>query len=383
MSQKQPSVAICQPAIILGGRLRAIIGIIEVLNELDIVPDIITARMDFEPGDIKDKYGKDIQVNFRFTQPSITRLGEWKTLEFNLGLKNYGHQYDLLINTSNSLAFLPKENKVLTYMFYPRKSRIDASAVSIHFPEALLKPLTKAGLNRWILRKLYKSVKLHYHHQIIAMTQFTRNALREAYPALLVDPEVIYPAVDMDVFWSTETKRQNTIVTIGRFTKDKRQLVQIQTAQKFPGFQFHILGFAGYGDYFAECQQYIEDNQLSNVHLHSNASFSTMLECLHSAKYLLHTLIKEPFGLTAVQAMASGCIPLVHNSGGQMETVPLSQLRYDDFDQIPQLVKVLETMTEDEINATRMNLQNHIRQSFDEAHFHQKMRSVLMNYLNA
>ena len=43
---------------------------------------------------------------------------------------------------------------------------------------------------------------------------------------------------------------------------------------------------------------------------------------LLKTKVYLHTTINEHFGISIVEAMASGCIPIVHNSGGPMEFVP-------------------------------------------------------------
>jgi glycosyltransferase involved in cell wall biosynthesis len=381
MSIQSPRVAICQPVIILGGRLSVIIGIIKILNELNIVPDILTTQIKFKPEDIEKKYGKNIKVNYRFVASPRIQRGEWKTLGFNTNLKKYAPSYDLLINTSNSLALLPPSSSVLTYMFYPRKSRIDAEVIDIHFPENRLMLFSKKGINRFILRRVYQRIQVHTQHQIIAMTDFTKKALRDAYPNLPLNPEIIYPAVDMDSFWYTGAEKQNHIVTIGRFSRDKRQLTQIQLAQRLPNFEFHIFGFTGHGAYFEECRQYVETHNIQNVYLHPNAPFSEMLTYLQNAKYFLHTLINEPFGLTAVQAMAAGALPLVPNSGGQIETVILPELRYDNFDDVPDRIQHLESLSGKEIDNMRTQLQNHIREAFDESVFHQKMKAVLLDIL--
>jgi len=378
-----PLVAICQPNIILGGRLSVIIGMVKILNELGIIPDIVTTKLNFDPADIETKYGKMIQVKYRYVPPHpVMRRGEWRTIGFNASLKKYAPDYDLMINTSNSLAFLPKNHKVLTYMFYPRKSRIDAVEADIHMPELPLQPYSKRGINRRILRQVYKQVSPYNNHGIVAMTQFTKQALTNAYNHLSIDIPIIYPAVDMQAFWSDNTIRQPMIVTAGRFSLDKQQLAQIKIAKQLPDFQFHIFGFTGAGHYFSQCEQYVKLHHLNNIHLHPNAPFTEMLAHLQQAKYFLHTLIKEPFGLTAVQAMAAGCIPIVHNSGGQVETVPLNQLRYNEFNQIPDYLAKLEALSEDKINIMRTNLQTHIKKNFTESIFHKKMKTILVDYLN-
>jgi len=44
----------------------------------------------------------------------------------------------------------------------------------------------------------------------------------------------------------------------------------------------------------------------------------------------LHTMVGEHFGISIVEAMASGCIPVVHNSGGMKEFVPAPN-RYESL----------------------------------------------------
>jgi glycosyltransferase involved in cell wall biosynthesis len=48
---------------------------------------------------------------------------------------------------------------------------------------------------------------------------------------------------------------------------------------------------------------------------------------LKKAEIALHTMVGEHFGISIVEAMALGCIPIVHDSGGMVEFVP-EQYRY-------------------------------------------------------
>jgi glycosyltransferase involved in cell wall biosynthesis len=49
--------------------------------------------------------------------------------------------------------------------------------------------------------------------------------------------------------------------------------------------------------------------------------------------------VSEPFGITTVQGIATGCIPIVHNSGGQIEIVEDELLRYNNEAEIPEKIK--------------------------------------------
>ena len=376
----KPQVAICQPSIILGGRLRVILGMVEILNRAGIVPDILTTRLAFDPAQVADKYGRPLQVRFRLL-PRIPGLPmDSVTVLFNAALRAYGRKYDLLINTGNSLIFLPSNKQVLTYMFFPRKARLMAAGASIHLPEKRLSPWSRLGLQRIALRPLYRLSKPNPAHTIVCMTQFTRDALREVYD-LPADLPVVYPPVDMSHFRTNHRDRTSAIVSVGRFTPDKRQLEQIQLAQKLPRFPFHIVGFANDNPYYRQCHRYVEKHRLTNVHLHPDAPFAEMLSLLQSARYFLHTLINEPFGITAVQAIAAGCLPIVHDSGGQRETVPLPELRYRDLAEVPAILDRLERMGEAARRSLVRQLQEHAAANFDESVFARRMQAILAPYL--
>jgi len=55
-----------------------------------------------------------------------------------------------------------------------------------------------------------------------------------------------------------------------------------------------------------------------------------MKTILNSTKIYLPTTVGEHFGISIVEVMAMGCIPIVHNSGGVKEFVP-AQYRYENL----------------------------------------------------
>jgi hypothetical protein len=69
--------------------------------------------------------------------------------------------------------------------------------------------------------------------------------------------------------------------------------------------------------------------------------------------------------MTTVEAIAHGALPLVHNSGGQREIVPLADLRFEDHEIFEKLDRIL-SMPNAEQNQVRLKLTRHIQQ-FGEA----------------
>ncbi|MCB0031784.1 MAG: glycosyltransferase family 4 protein, partial [Anaerolineales bacterium] len=265
-------------------------------------------------------------------------------------------------------------------LFYPRRDRVESDAISIHQPELPLRTLSRAGVERRLARSLYRRVQLQSQHRLICMTEFTRTALVKRY-GTGHDARVIYPPVDMASFQPGGDVKQRQVVSLGRFVPDKRQLAQIQLAAALPDWPFYIVGFAGNGAYFRQCQALVNQQNIQNAHLHPDAPFAEAQEILSQSRYFLHTLVAEPFGLTAVQAIAAGCVPLVHNSGGQRETVPLPQLRYDALTEIPERLLAIEAMDPAERAGWLAQLQAHAAEKFGADVFDQRIKAVFQEYL--
>lgn len=375
-------VAICQPTIIPGGRLSVILDVVRYLNKQGITPDILTSDMQLSIAKTLQAYGKPLRANLRSVSLPSRLGGDIRYLIFNGLLRTYASSYDMMFNTSNSLEFLPSHCKVLSYVFYPRKSRIMHHGADIHLPDEKPSRWSKVGIVRQVLQYTYRLSKPTPGQQIVCMTRFTRDALLQEYD-FPHDLPIVYPAIDFERYRSEENERMpfasrnNAIVTIGRFSSDKRQLEQIQLAQTLPDKEFHIIGFVAEPSYYQMCERIVRENQIRNVYLHPDATFDELIHYLHHSKYFLHTLINEPFGLTAVQAIASGCVPIVHDSGGQRETVIYPWLRYGALEQAVEIVERIDREPPQVVQETIHCLQNHVWQTFSQEKFQRQIGDII------
>jgi glycosyltransferase involved in cell wall biosynthesis len=382
LGSKATCAAFVQPVVLLGGRLQVILGMTQALNDLGIVPDVVTSRVAFDPGEVSSRYGVEIRVNWQVQPIHFRWPNELYTARFNLGLHRLANQYDLIINSSNSLLFLPRQAHLLTYMHFPRKSRISAPVADIHRPDTTpIRMWSKRGIYRRGLRWLYRLSKPHSNHQIICNTEFTRNALLQVYPQLADVPvPIVYPPVPLRRFIHQPGNRPPVVTTVGRFDPAKRQLDQIDLATKLPNLTFHLVGFVHNRAYFELCQSRIKEYQLDNVRLYPDVSSEQLQELLEGSQYFLHTTINEPFGITAVQAVAAGNIPLVHDSGGQRETIPVDGLRYQTLDDVVTLIENLEGRDPHDRLALLAELREYVKR-FDQVVFIEKMRSIFSSLL--
>jgi alpha-1,2-mannosyltransferase len=59
---------------------------------------------------------------------------------------------------------------------------------------------------------------------------------------------------------------------------------------------------------------------------------------LLNSKVYFHCAIDEHFGISVIEAMASGCVPIVHDSGGPKEIVP-EKFRYKTIDDATEKIR--------------------------------------------
>jgi glycosyltransferase involved in cell wall biosynthesis len=377
-------VAICQPFVILGGRLQVILGIVKALNGLGIEPDILTLGTSFEPGDVHSKYGQDLKLRFR----TIFGFIPWKYLPqdyqilvFNFLLKFFHKDYDLLIDSGNSQISLPKKKNILSYIHFPREYRIIKSSGKVERPITIRSIFT--FLSARFLHLVYRLSQKNLDHAFICNSLFTQRTLQDFYPDLKPEStRVVYPPVNISSYAHGQSlTKQKSVISLGRFSPDKKQLEQLKIAQLLPGLDFHMVGFVNNANYFTRCEEFIRINQLKNVTLHPNTTHAEVIELLGCSKYFLHVLEDEPFGITAVEAIAAGCIPLVHDSGGQRETVPLPELRYKELSEIPEMISKTEQKDDQEITEIKGKLITNAKCNFDERVFFEKMTQVLREFL--
>ncbi len=373
-------VAIAQSSIIPGGRLRVVLGITEVLNRMGIVPDLLTSALSIHTDDITTAYGQQPRARYRIL-PRVPGLAhEFATIFFNLILNRYASTYDLLISTNNSMVFLPHALPVINYIFYSRKARIMARQPDLHRPEVELPKWSTGRITRGILRLIYCFEQPHPNHRIICMTEFTRKALQQVYKIPPGSP-TLYPPVDTTRFTGTPRMRSHDIVTVGRFSPEKRQKEQIEVASRLPALQFHLVGFSGEGQYLEACRNLVTELNAQNVHLYPNASFDVVRALLQSSRVFFHTLVNEPFGLTTAQAIAAGCLPIVHDSGGQREIVTDQDLRYTTLETAVDKLRQAQEWNDAEVRARVDTLQQHVTTNFDESVFLKGMHTLLSDYI--
>ncbi|MDA3952629.1 MAG: glycosyltransferase [Bacteroidales bacterium] len=345
------TVAILQDEIVKGGRLSVLVEMIFILNEKKIIPDIISYQLNLSKNEIRKEYNKEIDFNYIRIAPNLFRKApETNKLLFNIFVNRKIKSYSLIINSNNTFDFLNKNTNLISYIHYPRKDRVLRNQ-SLHQIKTNQHFLSKSVLmiDKLIARCLYKLSKPSIsNHLIIANSAFTKNAIERQYNARFLQKiKIIYPPVEFFNKKNSENE-EITVCSLGRFHPSKRQLEQIKIAKELSQIKFYLIGFADENDYyFRKCKSFIKENRIKNVFLLNNLTYKDLSEKMQESTFFIHTMINEPFGIVTVQAISAGSIPIVHNSGGQKEIVPMQELHYNDIYEIKNII--IKLITEPEL----------------------------------
>jgi len=329
-TSNKPSVAIVKSRLYRGGVFQVIQELIHVLNEQGIVPDIVTMKSDIESTKIGKEYNSNVKFNIRKVLWNITLPYEWHFLYFNLFSKSIVKEYDFIIDSNNTSFLSYKHRHKLIYVHYPRKERSLLDIESIHFPEGKKKSIRNIAMDPFRLSSLLyrfdKSIGLDSN--VLANSLFTRDAIVRNYSIAPGAIQVLYPPIEIGKEQPVLRSKSNVVVSLGRFSAEKRQLEQIEIASKLPEFKFYIIGFATGEIYLNQCKERIAQLGLTNVFLMANAPKDEIEQVMDKASFFLHNVRNEPFGITTVQGISRGLIPVVHDSGGQKEIVFSKDLRF-------------------------------------------------------
>lgn len=210
-------------------------------------------------------------------------------------------------------------------------------------------------LYRWLFEDKFKEWGLRLHgvpaqlsttrvknlanyHAIWSISEFTRTWVQRYWRR---DSAILTPPVDVEAFAPAPGGKRNLILSVGRFfagshNKKHREIVAAfkgMVDQGLCGWELHLAGNLGlermHVEYFERVQR---EAQGYPIVLHVNAPFGELQRLYGEAAIYWHAsglgedetrepIKSEHFGITTVEAMAAGCVPVVIAKGGQPEIV--------------------------------------------------------------
>ena len=283
---------------------------------------------------ISKKYGKILPIKkVKFISPfGMSYFGIYQRLLTAISSLKV-ESSDLVINTNgNSLPFnLPPNILCILYIHFPAFLQTSAEYDNNKYTQTLF---WKAYFKPYqIMSHLLTKRALKRSNIIFTNSKFTQSAIKKAYPAF--EPQVIYPPIDIERFSSclNSKSRHNQVLVISRFSPEKQIEKAIQIAKILKNIKFIIIGnlMTANQSYFKYLQKMIQNYGVTNmIKLIPNATKDQMMNAMSTSMVYLHTMNGEHFGISIVEAMAAGLIPIVPSYGGCSEIVP-KEYQYRDI----------------------------------------------------
>lgn len=157
-------------------------------------------------------------------------------------------------------------------------------------------------------------------------------------------PPVIWPPVRSRILPSEPLDRSGFLF-LSRLVETKRADSMLTLAEAYPDQEVTIAGamLDSNRAYVAGLRERSRRLGLSNVEIVENPSEQRVAALLTSHLVFVFPALWEHFGIVTVEAIQAGLVPLVHDSGGQREIVPLESLRFlSDAELVDRARHVLE-----------------------------------------
>lgn len=359
--------ALLQDELGFDGRSRTSASIVAVLNELGIEPDVFSFSGPEGLASLGELVPERLRMRLRHVDQPRLAVGDMlRQLALVHRTRRALAAYGLVVAVDTAAPGLPAGVPLVRLVCYPREL---VPALEERYRRW---PFNVYGVLASVLYRTARRISPPTHGTWLANSEFTRAAIATAYGVPEDAITVVYAPAHTEIT-AGAGPRKRSVLSLGGFHPDKRQLEQISLARTLAGEQvcFYVVGTRRSTSYFERCRA--EAVGLENVTLLPDATGAQVAELLQTCTVFLHSKRFEHFGLSVVEAIASGCVPVVHDSGGQREIVPFAELRYRDAEQAATIVR---RALGGEFDALVPRLQQHIRR-YDEGRFRETMRAVL------
>jgi glycosyltransferase involved in cell wall biosynthesis len=360
-----------------GGGERLAVATIKALSSMGIDVELASIERPDEAL-IRNAYGIDICRNIK------------KIRTLNILQKYRPQNYSITVNThGDMLPFYHKDftkSNSIIYCHYPLAGYL----IDCNDPDyaAILHGLCLSGMGPSMHNIYYQKVRAAYAKMMLNSTVLTNSEFsrRAIFKAFGVDSTVLHPPVDVDIFRNaclSASNRDESILVISRFHPSKKIENVIHLAkllsQNNLGAGMKVIGNIspnGIG-YFNYLYRLVRHYNLEDfVSFEVNVRFDRLLDAMRRSKVYLHPLPAEPFGISTVEAMSAGMIPVVPDIGGHTEFVPK---RYQ-FRTFKQGLDVIEAALR--APASERIQMSHSTQKYSVANYIKKFQQIVDEVLN-
>lgn len=216
-------------------------------------------------------------------------------------------------------------------------------------------------------RTISTQIKLKKISGILCYSAYVKSYLDKTFP---LKSTILAPAIT-DAS-DSETKRENIILSVGRFTQGmnaKKQEVLIEAFKKLSEKVKKQWKLILVGSFLPQDKEFVTklEKQASgfSIEIKTDISFQELQTLYQKAKIYwhaagfgedlrMHPERAEHFGITTVEAMQAGMVPVVINAGGQKEIVTDGENGYL-WNEIGEFLEKTELLIKDEKKLTYLS----------------------------
>ncbi len=333
--------------------------------------------------------------------------------------------YDLIINTHGDIFSYFKVNREYNNNYAEKNE--DMSQNNMKFPYPTIKitychhpivPQLIKKRNYLFLEKLFDSfnefpqkikdaiaLKLFENYNqmmnstfILTNSKFSKQAIEKFYGSDKVEITIVYPPVDIDKFKivcnhsnnkninNLIEKDPNSIIVISRINSKKsiENAIEIgknlKEKENINYFNMTIVGNTNSDnqDYLEKLNSLIAKYDLKdNIKIKPDVPFDELQKLVQRTSIYIHPTINEPFGISIVEAMSAGLIPIAPARGGNTEFVP-SKYQYQSIEHATKIIaKIIKNKSvNNELENERKNISD-LTNNFSKKKYKENLRKII------
>jgi glycosyltransferase involved in cell wall biosynthesis len=233
----------------------------------------------------------------------------WKFRKLNLS-----GQYDFFIIAGDwAMSSAVNNRPNLWFVHSPIREIWDLYKFTRNNMQWNLRPI----FDLWVILNRHLNKKYLRHVDTVVCNSYNTQQRLKKY--LHRDAEILYPPTETIKYSSGDDR--NYWLAVNRLISHKRVDLQINTFRQLPNERLIIVGSYEQARHFQAYVRYIQSIKPDNVEIRSWITFHELAELYAHCKGFITTASDEDFGMTPVEAMASGKPVIAPNEGGYRETI--------------------------------------------------------------
>lgn len=283
--------------------------VLTLARELDA--DIITTDVD-----------KESVRKMEFEDVNIISLGQTVKLpplkqisaSYKFAMCDFSRKYDFFIFSGNWAHFAAKSHKPnLLYCHTPTRAFYDLYDSFLQRQPFYIKPFFMA----WV--SIHKPLSEYYMGHVERIVVNSKNTQLRVAKYQHRNTTIIYPPIDVSKY--KFEKCGDFWLSVNRLYPEKRVELQIDAFRLLQNEKLIIVGGYAEGDHAATYVEKIKRDVPKNVDIVKSVTEKDLICLYNNCKGFITTAMDEDFGMTPVEAMASGKPVIAVMEGGYLESV--------------------------------------------------------------